>query len=72
MPLSFQFPSFNKGDNAVPNTAVTGLRGNENSSALIHNVYANKKIVFMPALLQRDQHDRRRIRTTRRACSAGF
>ncbi len=49
LPLSFQFPSFNKGDNAVPNTAVTGLLGNENSNALIHNVYNDAKVVFMPA-----------------------
>jgi len=49
MPLSFQFPSFNKGDNAVPSTATTGVRGNENSSALIHNVYNDSKVVFMSA-----------------------
>ena len=50
LPLSFQFPSFNKGDNAVPSTAVTGLRGNENSNAVIHNVYNDAKVVFMPAV----------------------
>jgi hypothetical protein len=49
LPLSFQYPSFNKGDNAIPNTAVTGLLGNENSNALIHNVRNDSKIVFMPA-----------------------
>jgi hypothetical protein len=49
LPLTFSPPSFNKGDNAVPSTAVTGLRGNENSNALIHNVKSGAKIVFMPA-----------------------
>jgi hypothetical protein len=50
IPLSFQFPSYNKGDNATPSTAVTGLRGEENSSALVHNVKNGAKIVFMPAV----------------------
>jgi hypothetical protein len=50
LPLSFEFPSFNRGDNAVPSTAVTGLHGEENSNALIHNVWNDAKVVFMPAV----------------------
>jgi hypothetical protein len=49
LPLTFQFPSYNKGDNATPSTAVTGLRGEESSSALVHNIKNGAKIVFMPA-----------------------
>ncbi len=51
LPLSFQFPSFNKGDNANPATAVTALRGNEGSNAVLHNVVGRgSKAAFMPAV----------------------
>jgi hypothetical protein len=50
LPLSFQFPSFNKGDNPTPVTAVAGLLGDEGSRAVLHNVVGRgSKVVFMPA-----------------------
>lgn len=49
LPLDFDFPSLNKGDHVVPNTAVTGLIGDGTSNALVHNVLRGAKSVFMPA-----------------------
>ncbi len=49
LPLSFQFPSLNRGDHVVPNTAVTGLIGDGTSNALVHNAQRSGKTVFMPA-----------------------
>jgi hypothetical protein len=49
LPLSFPYPQFNQGDHVVLNTAITGLRGNNGSNAMVHNERSGAKIVFMPA-----------------------
>ena len=51
LPLSFQFPSFKRGDDAVPGpTATTDLLANEGSHAMIRNQMPSDgpKAVFMP------------------------
>lgn len=50
LPLNFQYPSFRRGDDAVPGpTATTDLLGNEGSHAMIRNeMAAGPRTVFMP------------------------
>ena len=51
LPLSFQYPSFKQGDDAVPGpTAVTAIRANDGSSATVRNQMGRgAKSVFMPS-----------------------
>ncbi len=49
MPLNYQFASWNTSDDAIPGaTAVVGMRGSDQSGALIHHDTRGFRCVFMP------------------------